>query len=457
MDRVKKAEEAADIALEVYENLANIQDYFEIVANVSADVADIASAVVDCVALSPVLPVKMALWGIKLARKTHEVPKGYKEIYKSEVIKNNISPQWAHFQKGFYELSYSDISVPLLIQIWDWDRIGRSESLGECCITSGHVLLAHKRWVSIDITDPKKKEPAKLYIYSVVSNPEALLKKHQTITFDHVPVGYNPEQKKKETIVERGFGVFSQAVGVANNKLERFNSGAKTMNPFVSKTNSAKKEENVRQEGQPQPNSPTSLNKQPQGNNSAPIHAQSVPSGHNPVPPLPQRNNSAPNQAHNAPNVGHPAPHQPQGNNTAPNLAYTVPNVGHPAPQQPQGNNSAPNLTYNVPNVGHPIPHQPQGHNSALNLGHPVPNTGYTPRSPHGGYNPVPTGGYNPIPYAGHNLVPNNPAPNTGYSPRSPHGGFQVANPGGATQQSYGGGYYNNPAANFAQNQTKPH
>lgn len=459
VDRVKKSEEGVDKVLEVYEKLSDIQEYFEQVLEVSSSLADAASTVVESIAISPVLPIKMALWGIKIARKTHEVPKGYKEIYKSEVVKNNVSPQWAQFQKGFYELSYSDISFPILLQFWDWDRFGRSDCLGECCITGGHILLAHKRWVSIDVTDSKKKVHGKLSIYSVVSNPEALLKKHNTIIHDHVPIGYNPE--KKQTVIEKSFGMFSHAVSVANTKFSGCGGKGKIVLPF-SKIEPPKKEGNFRRAisnppsnkdgGQTQPNSNASPS-QPQGYNTVPNAGHNSNIEYSPV--YNSGHNTNPNTGHNpVPNIVYSPPPN-TGYNTVLNIGYnSPPNTGHNpvlnvgyTPVYNTGQTSLPNTVHNPSPYGGYTPVYNTGQNSLPNTIYTSPpNTGDNPSS-YGEYNPSSYSGHNPSPYGTYNPVPyGNPIGNTptGGQTLSPYGGFQ----GGTQQPSYSGYYHNQDVSN---------
>jgi len=67
-------------------------------------------------AITPYLiPFKIAHCAYEFATKTHPQTKGFKEIYKSSVIKKNLNPKWPTRKLGFFELCWGDVDLPILL------------------------------------------------------------------------------------------------------------------------------------------------------------------------------------------------------------------------------------------------------------------------------------------------------------------------------------------------------
>lgn len=54
----------------------------------------------------------------------------FSTVYKSEVIKNNLSPTWKPFQVKVRDLCNADYNRPLKIDIYDWDSNGKHDIIG---------------------------------------------------------------------------------------------------------------------------------------------------------------------------------------------------------------------------------------------------------------------------------------------------------------------------------------
>jgi len=54
----------------------------------------------------------------------------FSTAYKSEVIKNNLSPTWKPFQVKVRDLCNADYNRPLKIDIYDWDSNGKHDIIG---------------------------------------------------------------------------------------------------------------------------------------------------------------------------------------------------------------------------------------------------------------------------------------------------------------------------------------
>lgn len=72
-------------------------------------------------------------------------------IYKSEVIGHTIKPVWNAFELNVSEFGGYD--NPLVIQVWDHERSGAHNYIGEFETTLREILLPNN---SFRVADPKK-------------------------------------------------------------------------------------------------------------------------------------------------------------------------------------------------------------------------------------------------------------------------------------------------------------
>jgi hypothetical protein len=114
------------------------------------------------------LPFDLAKYSYDFASKTHPQTKGFKEIWKSSVIKKTLNPKFDTHRVGFYELCWGDVDLPFLFEVWDWDRYKPSDLIGFCFITVRDLLKAET--TEIEIRDKKDKKTGTLKFNCVPSN-----------------------------------------------------------------------------------------------------------------------------------------------------------------------------------------------------------------------------------------------------------------------------------------------
>src|SRR5690348_16789419 len=57
------------------------------------------------------------------------------EIYRSEVVKENLNPEWKQFSILVSDISAGDIiGGNVLIECFDWDAVGSNDLIGNCTV-----------------------------------------------------------------------------------------------------------------------------------------------------------------------------------------------------------------------------------------------------------------------------------------------------------------------------------
>ena len=88
-------------------------------------------------------------------------------VYKSEVIKNTLNPQWKPFELDLTSLCSGDISLPLTFSVYDWDSSGSPDLIGmfQTCFREISPLGNGKKEFLL-INDQIKKKKGKKYNHS---------------------------------------------------------------------------------------------------------------------------------------------------------------------------------------------------------------------------------------------------------------------------------------------------
>ncbi|KAK7498760.1 hypothetical protein BaRGS_00009852, partial [Batillaria attramentaria] len=87
-------------------------------------------------------------------------------IWKTEVVKNNLSPEWQMFSIRLGTLCGGDRSRPVQIEVFDWDSDGSHDLIGGFTTTLEEMLKAGSSEVSWPCINPAKQAKKKSYTNS---------------------------------------------------------------------------------------------------------------------------------------------------------------------------------------------------------------------------------------------------------------------------------------------------
>lgn len=150
---------------------------------------------------------------------------GWKEVYKSEVIKNTLNPTWKEFQLKSHEIGALCSDVAMKIEVWDWDRNKTNDFIGATSLNLIQLFTANAEFELIN----KKKQKKEHYKNSgVLRVYKALIERKFSI------VDFFQSGNRIDFIV----GIdFSQSNGLFYNKssLHYINSGSETIYERVIK------------------------------------------------------------------------------------------------------------------------------------------------------------------------------------------------------------------------------
>jgi len=170
------------------------------------------------------IPFKVAHYAYEFASKTHPQTKGFKEVYKSSVVKNNLNPEWPTRKLGFFELCWGDVDLPILIEVYDWDRAKYSELIGLCFISLRELFYA--KTTEIEIRDKKGKRTTGILKFNCIpsnltaelpkggSTSSALIRK---LAHSDPTLSFNQEELIVQTPINNKISN-EGAVGGTNNK-----------------------------------------------------------------------------------------------------------------------------------------------------------------------------------------------------------------------------------------------
>lgn len=87
-------------------------------------------------------------------------------VHRTEVIKQTLDPRWAPFTIHISTLCNGDLTLPLEIQCWDWDKHGGHDFIGSCRVTLEQLTKTSH----VDLINPEKAKKKKNYHNSGVLN-----------------------------------------------------------------------------------------------------------------------------------------------------------------------------------------------------------------------------------------------------------------------------------------------
>jgi hypothetical protein len=68
------------------------------------------------------------------------------EVYKTEVIKSNLNPEWKFFEITEQELCNCDREKPIKIECFDWDKVGKHDLIGVVEVTIDQLITIENRF-----------------------------------------------------------------------------------------------------------------------------------------------------------------------------------------------------------------------------------------------------------------------------------------------------------------------
>ncbi|XP_043566868.1 copine-1-like isoform X1 [Chiloscyllium plagiosum] len=83
--------------------------------------------------------------------------------YRSEVIKNNLNPNWKPFSVSLQSLCNGDMQKPIKVAINDKDESTGSDLIGECTVPAQKLLEAKNQVIEFECINPEKKKKKKSY------------------------------------------------------------------------------------------------------------------------------------------------------------------------------------------------------------------------------------------------------------------------------------------------------
>ncbi|XP_060692551.1 copine-1-like isoform X2 [Hemiscyllium ocellatum] len=83
--------------------------------------------------------------------------------YRSEVIKNNLNPNWKPFSVSLQSLCNGDMQKPIKVAIYDKDESTGSDLIGECTAPAQKLLEAKDQVIEFECINPEKKKKKKSY------------------------------------------------------------------------------------------------------------------------------------------------------------------------------------------------------------------------------------------------------------------------------------------------------
>ncbi|XP_039211093.1 copine-9 isoform X1 [Crotalus tigris] len=86
--------------------------------------------------------------------------------HKTEVVKNNLNPVWQPFSIPVRSLCNGDYDRTVKIDVYDWDRDGSHDFIGEFATSYRELSRAQNQFTVYEVSNPRKKCKKKKYINS---------------------------------------------------------------------------------------------------------------------------------------------------------------------------------------------------------------------------------------------------------------------------------------------------
>jgi len=116
------------------------------------------------------LGVVAAAFGVGVAvhhpTKTHPFIEGWKEVYTSGFVEKTLNPDW-----GLMCFPKIDGKEDVLFEVYDWDRFGKSDFVGQALISASSFLNAHSS-VYIPLKNHKGVNSGSVYVQIVADSAE---------------------------------------------------------------------------------------------------------------------------------------------------------------------------------------------------------------------------------------------------------------------------------------------
>ncbi|KAI5617795.1 copine-8 [Silurus asotus] len=86
--------------------------------------------------------------------------------HKTEVVKNTLNPVWQAFKIPVRALCNGDYDRTIKIEVYDWDRDGSHDFIGEFCTSYRELSRGQSQFNVYEVINPKKKDKKKKYLNS---------------------------------------------------------------------------------------------------------------------------------------------------------------------------------------------------------------------------------------------------------------------------------------------------
>uniref|UniRef100_A0A673GBD3 Copine-8-like n=1 Tax=Sinocyclocheilus rhinocerous TaxID=307959 RepID=A0A673GBD3_9TELE len=86
--------------------------------------------------------------------------------HKTEVVKNTLDPVWQAFKIPVRALCNGDYDRAIKIEVYDWDRDGGHDYIGEFSTSYRELSKGHSQFTVWEVLNPKKKKKKKKYLNS---------------------------------------------------------------------------------------------------------------------------------------------------------------------------------------------------------------------------------------------------------------------------------------------------
>jgi hypothetical protein len=114
----------------------------------------------------------------------------YSDVHKTEIIKNNLNPEWKLFTIRVASLTSGNLERKLRFRVLDWDNDGSSDLIGEFETTYTELLAAAKNnQGSFNLVNPTKKAKKKGYTNSGLLNIMSLRVEEEKTFLDYIQSG----------------------------------------------------------------------------------------------------------------------------------------------------------------------------------------------------------------------------------------------------------------------------
>jgi Ca2+-dependent lipid-binding protein len=81
--------------------------------------------------VNPIIPLKD---GIYATPPSPSSPADYTKVYESEVIAHTLNPEWRSFVLTMKELCTGNVLCPLIVRVFDWNKTGSNDLIGEFAV-----------------------------------------------------------------------------------------------------------------------------------------------------------------------------------------------------------------------------------------------------------------------------------------------------------------------------------